>query len=606
MLPSNVQSTRINSPGVLPVLIIADDARLAAQVSCRFAPPANQYLAIVDGPRLTRPDADAEVIRRNNAAARIHAERIFFAGLPADAQQRLANILPASKTMAINTEADARTLVNAKLLTKPPVQWGRDRIGLGVLKALREGRLIEFNDSISDAVSIPSPSEHVVVCEAGNDISEVIAANYAFAMNAGLCIVPEIPRADADYILEEYYGLYDGQDTDFSQKLSDLQARLRAFYCHVRLPESASITFITRKLPAGVAFPEAPSTHLFSYPDLGLQIINGFAAELAGTRGANVAVLVDPGVADASEIDAVAEILPKRGMLVRVYKSGAATVRSVSEMIDLFPYDFLMFATHCGDAPGYRWTYKFKDSEQIDRTLVVDIALGIGQTEDPEILDVTQFLRFHSLDGVAWNDPHKSEKLHVGSTIADFVELKRSHGLEPVKKEIIARVKGSAAMKMTDNNILPISQSLACGGTPIVVNNACVSWHELASRFMFADARAYIGTLIPVLTTEAHEVIVKTIVDYAQNALPHALWLAQNEVYGSGSRRPYISTGVYPQRLRTEKRHAPSLVLRRLDSALKYWRERAASPDVDPKIKRIADYYDEEVKFVRRRWFQQE
>jgi hypothetical protein len=34
---------------------------------------------------------------------------------------------------------------------------------------------------------------------------------------------------------------------------------------------------------------------------------------------------------------------------------------------------------------GYRWTYEFTDSEGPPRKLVVDIALGIGATEDDEL-----------------------------------------------------------------------------------------------------------------------------------------------------------------------------------------------------------------------------
>lgn len=69
-------------------------------------------------------------------------------------------------------------------------------------------------------------------------------------------------------------------------------------------------------------------------------------------------------------------------------------------MMDLFPYDLLIFATHCGDASGYRWTYKFTDSEEIDRTLVVDIAIGVAQTDDADMLNVSQFLRFHCNRGL--------------------------------------------------------------------------------------------------------------------------------------------------------------------------------------------------------------
>jgi hypothetical protein len=42
--------------------------------------------------------------------------------------------------------------------------------------------------------------------------------------------------------------------------------------------------------------------------------------------------------------------------------------------MELLPYDLMIIATDCGDVGDFRWTYKFTDSERIDRTLVVDIA----------------------------------------------------------------------------------------------------------------------------------------------------------------------------------------------------------------------------------------
>ncbi len=219
-------------------------------------------------------------------------------------------------------------------------------------------------------------------------------------------------------------------------------------------------------------------------------MINGFAAEQPGTRGTNVAVLVNPQKVHAPEIDAARKLLPERRIFLRGYEGGGATVRAVTEMVDLFPYDLLLFATHCGDASGYRWTYEYRDSEDIDRTLVVDIAIGVGQTDDEDMLRVMQFNRFHSLDGVDWNDPVAKADLYVGTAILDYVERTRDKELEPVHKETIGRVLGSAAMAMADNNYLPMPRALACEGSPIIINNACVSWHELAGRFLFSDARA--------------------------------------------------------------------------------------------------------------------
>jgi hypothetical protein len=60
--------------------IISDDPMLAAQLSCRLARPET-YLPVLNGPRLSRPDADAETIRRFNATARVRAQKIVLARL---------------------------------------------------------------------------------------------------------------------------------------------------------------------------------------------------------------------------------------------------------------------------------------------------------------------------------------------------------------------------------------------------------------------------------------------------------------------------------------------------------------------------------------------
>jgi hypothetical protein len=68
-------------------------------------------------------------------------------------------------------------------------------------------------------------------------------------------------------------------------------------------------------------------------------------------------------------------------------------------------------------------TYEFTDSEGRNRTLVVDVALGIGRTDDSDMLQVTQFQRYESLDGVDWNDPQKRGKLYVGMAMRDYLRL---------------------------------------------------------------------------------------------------------------------------------------------------------------------------------------
>jgi hypothetical protein len=491
--------------------------------------------------------------------------------------------------------------------THKPLLWGRDRIGIGLLRALREKRSIQFGD-------LPSPPEHVspkwshlVVCEAGEDLSEVVAANYAYAMRGGLCLIPKIDEQVADDVIESFNNLNDNAERPRGDALRALQEELRRLCGPLPLEGVDSITFISRSLPFGFAFPELPTTHLFSYPDLGLAVVNAFAAEQPESRPTGVAAIVDPGSIPAPEIDLAIKRLARRGMFVRSYQGQNATVRDVSELVELFPYDVLLIATHCGDAKGYRWTYDFTDSEGYERRLVVDIALGVAQTDDPDRVFVTQFQRFVSLDGIPWNDRKKKEKLYVGSAIRDFTEWVRTRSIQPTLKETADRVRWSAALHMYDGNYISMEQSLADAGTPIIINNACGSWHRLAGTFTFAGARTYIGTLFPVMGVEAEEVTKQLLGADFGKPLPVALWNAQRKVYDDAFRRPYVIVGAFPQRLPSAKHNVARRVAGRLSRALRVSREllnRAAdeSPHFRERSQAAIVYYTQELGAVLRAW----
>jgi hypothetical protein len=598
---------RLKCPALSTSAIVSDNPELAAALSSALA-ARNTYVPVLDGPRLTRSDRESEVIRRVASLALAGAKSTLLAGLSDEAQQALADKLPVNNAKAVDFENVSGLSIDPKRVERPRLIWGRDRIGLGLLTALYSGQLIEFADKDSPCDAVPPKSGHLVICEAHQPLSEVIAANYAYSLNAGLHIFEETDRIEGDALLEAFYSI-DAPGVNAAAERARLSARMRELVGAVELPTNGSLTFIVRQLPIGVAFPELPGTHLFTYPDLGRAVVNGFAAEQPGMRGTNVAVLVNPQKVAAPEIKAAAKLLPERKIFVRGYEGGGANVRAVSEMVDLFPYDLLLFATHCGDASGYRWTYEYRDSEGIDRQLVVDVAIGVGHTDDDDILRVMQYNRFHSLDGVNWNDPVAKADLYVGSAIRDWSERVRDKAFEPVHREPLDRVLGSAAMAMADNNYLPMPRALACEGSPIIFNNACVSWHELAGRFMFTNARAYIGTLYPVSDIEAEAVAVALLGKHFGKMLPHALWAAQDGVYGKGhDRRPYVITGVYTQRFRSTKEDVPRRIVTKLNDGLKFWKKRAEQigsrePNRKKDFDEIATYYEREFSAFRGRWF---
>jgi hypothetical protein len=590
----------VKCPPFAETMIISDDADLASRLASLFAEP-NHYLAIIEGPRLTRNDSADESTECSNAVRRVMPKRLILAGLAQEAVDAILERVPSETKIIVLNADDFEKIIGPKVprLFRLPEQFG-----MAALEAMRKKAVLSFANDGTCPEPVSSPKGHVVVCEVGHPMSEVIAASYAFALGASLTLIPQVDKAESENLLEAFYGIYNYRESSTTERFRELCEELRRHCQGVVLADGSSCTFISHSLPFSVGFPEVPTTNLFVYPKLGISIVNGFAAEQQGTRGVNIAALVDPHTTDAPEIEQAAVLLARRGLLVRGFRGEIATVHAISQMMSHWPYDLLLIATHCGDVSGHRWTYEFTDSEGIDRRLVVDIALGIGQLDEPEMLEVSQFIRFHELDGVDWSDHNAKAKLYVGTAIQDYIKLTApvDGELEPITKDHVDRISGSSALKMFDNNYIHLPRALAGTNTPIVFNNACVSWHSLAEKFIGGNARAYVGTLIEVTPAEASEVALKVFDKFFGKPLAHAIWATQKVVYGDSARRPYVVTGIYPQRIRTTNIHKGKLLETGLKEGLDVWQRRATKAHaigdqkLTKKIQNLVNWHKSELQ----------
>jgi hypothetical protein len=555
-------------------IIMGDDPILIAQLSALLA-KKGQYLPVMDGPRLTRPDAKAECDRRNNAVARSGARKIVMANMPTETVKRFFEQFPRDMTFTINQiEQNTCTEMGLSRRTGEALRWGKANIGVGLLRALQKKVPIEFVDNPVDDVRArytPPQGDYLVVCEDGNLLSQVIAANYAYSIGAGLFLIDEVGKDVAEELCEEFYNASESRQESTSSILSRLSDRLKNLAGIIPLYGIRGITFISGKIPWGFAFKELPTSHLFSYPDLGIAIINGVAAEQPNSPPMRMAVVVDPATIPSTEVEKMAVALASTGILVRGFRGHNANVTDVLRMTELLPYDLLLIATHCGDASGWRETFRFVDSEGKARTFVMDTAVAVAsERRDREKVKVTFFERFVSLDGVDWDDKTELKKI-LGNSVNDFFKIPPSERHADERKKI-ERVASSAAMQMYDGNILLTPRALGDNRTPVILNNACTSWHELAGRVMFGNARAYIGTLISVVGVEAEEIADQVLRKHFGKPLANALWHAQNEVYRSGTRRPYLLVGVHYQRLSSSLESAHSHVVKRISRSLSFWK----------------------------------
>jgi len=180
-------------PPISDRFIFADEAKLAAQLSCALATPC-VYLPVCDGPRMQRPDHEFEVLRRHNAAGRVRAKQGFMVGLPDNAFEALSRSLNSRRNVPCHRISSYTDIVRTtgQQRNRDVLRWGRDRIGVGLLRALRAGQDIMFDDGASPYEWVAAQAGHIVVCEEGEEIAQVIAANYAYALNAGLFLIPEV------------------------------------------------------------------------------------------------------------------------------------------------------------------------------------------------------------------------------------------------------------------------------------------------------------------------------------------------------------------------------------------------------------------------------
>lgn len=583
-------------------VLLTDDPLLAAKISVLFARPG-RYLPVMDGPRMLRPDADNEVVRRRNAIVMTGARQILIGGLPSTAA---AGICPGWKNCSVSDLYDDHVKALRGVVKKPmdAFHWGRDNLGIGLYQARLARQEFLPDLETSPALNVVEAGKHLLVaCERGDPLAEVVASNLAFASGASFAVFPELAKNDHEDWLEEIYAL--GLGGDVTGQFSDLARRARRHLSQIDFTSYKAVLFVTAGFPWGIAVPEVPSTHMYRYPDFGRAVVEGLWASQNPNHSARTALLIDPQTVEGSEIPAINHALLKNGTLTRVVRGSAATQRRVQFLLDLLPHDIIVLSSHAGDASGERITYEYPDADGRQRRLVVDRAIGIGYDAIDDMFGLTEYYRFHSLDGIEWHDKAGKEALPVGAAITTWSAMggpmERNDYI--VDQQKIPRVIGSMAMQLHDGIWLFVSHGFAPESAPLIFNNSCWSWHELGQRATFAGARGYVGSLFPITDAEAQELGQAIFGRYIGEELPRALWLAQREIYGSSARRPYVMIGLPFIAILPNSKDAVSYMNEAYINGIAHWTNRANSShheEVRRNARRFSSFLFDDLQAFRK------
>jgi hypothetical protein len=551
-MSSQVAMTALFKPPLFTrqVACITDDAALAATLSSLVG-DEGEYVSVLEAPRMGRPNPHNEVVRRCNGIAKLWPKTVLLAGLSKEAVAGFTAIIGHSANVRQAENAgDVRAAVGAARRSglDGEIHCGLAEIGPALLLAKRVRKLLVVDESTPPLPKLNSvPLDHVVVLDDHDGMAQVIAANYAYSIGADLVLIPQRDDTLRDDVYAEIdaCGAYRGEDRGASASKC-LQTMRSVLEPALQFGPRKFVTFITRGIPYGYFYRDAPSTHLFSYPNLG-EVINAGIYWATDEPFTSAAVLIDPGHFTPSETPAVSASLKSDGVCVFEVLGDHANFENARLFLEAFPYDLLFICSHCGEVGGERLTVRTRDAAGVIHTIVVEEVVQFGSTmfgskPDKEV-QVLQLLRPVSVDGVAWHAGQAPERLRGWEALH---ETPREQW-EVLRRENVEHVPYSTAIKLKQGALmLSLMHVIDPRVSPIIFTNSCVSFYDAAHTLTFAGARAYVGTLTPVGISAAQQIAEAIFVDPQRaESLPLVLNKAQEQVFSDPDDRTYVHVGCH-------------------------------------------------------------
>ncbi len=390
----------------------------------------------------------------------------------------------------------------------------------------------------------------VIVVEESSPMTILLARNLAVAENAVLLTIPSVEDADIELITDLHRDWFSNTDSLQRQNASEaikrfLQARI-SFLCNAR---PKTLTFITRGIPYGLLPFRCPTTHLFSFPLLGVSIISGMLKSIRQYLQCPLVYLCDPATVGNSEFESLQKTFGESGYILRTTYGSAATVHSTRYISQHVPLDFIFYATHCGEVRGRRVWTTFISQSGSKHEVVYDRVHGFGPSPNNDLIEVMEMMHWVSIDGVLWSDHEGKRRINAGRIIEEYIEAKRKNETSDGKVNVVRTedagvVRESNALAMHDSIFFPALNNVGGYKSPFVFNNSCSSWHQFSMAFSYAGGCAYVGTGCDVANSMARQVAEqfgKHIVKGRSSG--YALWKAQERFISDLGYTPYLMHG---------------------------------------------------------------
>jgi hypothetical protein len=498
----------------------------------------------------------------------------------------VTNAIRAHHPRAVIFLACAPKISNAIREHLPPVEIivlnEFDKIRLRSLPGFRKNPI-----TVDISYLQPPRDGHVITMEKEQPMSLVIGTNLATAVGAELYLLPRVTDEEVESTAEQLRSWANDSGLDKENAKQEVLGFIKGRLGPLQTARPDSVSFITSGIPYGLYPFRCPTTHFLSYPLLGVGVLNGMVKSLNNARRSPAVVFIDPHAVDQNEIASLKTSFGRAGYILRSAVGENATAGEARDLTELLPSDFIFYSTHCGELSGRRIAEKFIDERGQSHIIAYDLVRTLSLSATPGMITVQTFFRFLSLDGVPWTDDEGKRRIGASEILKTFIKLEKDRGGDPKRYSIVESIqsppiKSSDSLKMHDFNYCPMPRVVGGYMHPVVFNNACSSWRELASRYVGGGASVYIGTSLDVVDSLAKEVASTFGREvYKGRPVGYALFRAQKPFIKQLDYSPYLMNGYLFTTLLPLHRSAPParlIVAKRIIESLEVY-ERNKSTD---------------------------
>ncbi|MCK9403839.1 MAG: hypothetical protein M0Q26_10610 [Chitinophagaceae bacterium] len=542
---------------VFACVVDRDKPVLAAVISSYLA-KKDTYLPVFEFPGVTaeNQEYDTDVIDpntlsqlranrystfMNNVLARMKFDgNLILAGLSQE-QKSFITRYPAVNYIEIDSIADADFILSSfPEMPTEIIQCRGDDICAGLYVAMKQKQILKINE-FAELIVLPELDKcGIVIIENEGYARSITAINYAFSVDAQICIVKELGNN------EEYYvqSLLQDWQRGKSGAYEVLQEMVKSRVKDIGFKKYLWATFFTQGLPYSLIIQnEVPCSYVNIHYNPDIFIANTILFERNHYSGG--AGVFSPLFFQDEETRFVSGILNYQNYFVKELVGKEATVFNLDMHLKEFPYDIFHICSHGGEIKGNLIAETFIDRYGHQHVIEYESVMSVTPGNKAGYLKLQRKMFYKRADGMPWASPELKEKWsrEIYSDMHNAMHISSASAKKILKSNIT--VTSSCAIECSDNVYQGMMETIASHSSPIIFNNTCSSWFHIAMPFLDAGARGYIGTLWSVPTVDAANYARAFYIGANKGNLIMAMHNARSVLKGDVSENIYVLWGLH-------------------------------------------------------------